>query len=249
MSKSILKSEEILKEQGERFSKVLDYLKTGIKERKNNSEVINEINGLCTTHLISSDFSKFKNGEVIPEYVLEALYKLHHINPDYILGKSECMVDLFAEFIDKIKGKKIDEREPGTIIAQLFIININDLEYLSIEMDSRFFDYITSISPEKLMSPHTEKNDYPNSFILNEKERNELITEIQGKKKSQHNMYALIPVEELELIISQKPQSVIQSELLLLKQDFENLKNMVNNEVLSSEIQEKINRIDELKEN
>ena len=116
-------------------------------------------------------------------------------------------------------------------------------------MDSRFFDYITSISPEKLMSPHTEKNDYPNSFILNEKERNELITEIQGKKKSQHNMYALIPVEELELIISQKPQSVIQSELLLLKQDFENLKNMVNNEVLSSEIQEKINRIDELKEN
>ena len=33
MSKSILKSEEILKEQGERFSKVLDYLKTGIKER------------------------------------------------------------------------------------------------------------------------------------------------------------------------------------------------------------------------
>ena len=159
------------------------------------------------------------------------------------------MVDLFAEFIDKIKGKKIDEREPGTIIAPLFIININDLEYLSIEMDSRFFDYITSISPEKLMSPHTEKNDYPNSFILNEKERNELITEIQGKKKSQHNMYALIPVEELELIISQKPQSVIQSELLLLKQDFENLKNMVNNEVLSSEIQEKINRIDELKEN
>ena len=50
------------------------------------------------------------------------------------------------------------------------------------------------------MSPYTENNDYPNSFIFNEKERNELITEIQGNKKSQDKKYALIPVEELEKI-------------------------------------------------
>ena len=200
MSKNILKSEDTLKKQGERFSKVMDYLKTGIKERKNNSDVINEINALCSSNLINSDFSKFKNGEVIPEYVLEALYRLHYINPDYILGKSECMVDLFAEFIDKIKGKKIDEREPDTIIAPFLVFKENDPEYLSIEMDSRFFDYIKSVSPEKLMSPYTENNDYPNSFIFNEKERNELITEIQGNKKSQDKKYALIPVEELEKI-------------------------------------------------
>ena len=200
MSKNILKSEDTLKKQGERFSKVMDSIKTGIKERKNNSDVINEINALCSSNLINSDFSKFKNGEVIPEYVLEALYRLHYINPDYILGKSECMVDLFAEFIDKIKGKKIDEREPDTIIAPFLVFKENDPEYLSIEMDSRFFDYIKSVSPEKLMSPYTENNDYPNSFIFNEKERNELITEIQGNKKSQDKKYALIPVEELEKI-------------------------------------------------
>lgn len=240
MSKNILKSENTLKKQGERFSKVMDYLKTGIKERKNNSDVIIEINALCSSNLINSDFSKFKNGEVIPEYVLEALYRLHYINPDYILGKSECMVDLFAEFFDKIKGKKIDEREPGTIVAPIFVIKQNDFKYIIIKMDSRFYDYITSISSEKLPSPFTENI---------EKERNDFITETYGQKEIYYKEYALIPDEELKKISAQKPQSVIQSELLLLKQDFENLKNRVNNEVLSSEIQEKINRIDELKEN
>lgn len=201
MSKSISKSKETLKDQGKRFSEVMEYLKTGVKERKNNSDVISDINDLYQSSLINSDFSKFKKGEEIPEYVLDALYKLYYINPDYILGKSECMVDLFAEFIDKIKSKKVDESESKTIVEPAFVVTDEDkdegIKFLSIKMDSRFFDYITSVSPEILLSPYTKEKRYSNSFIMNEKERNKYISEIQGKKELQYKMYILVPEEDV----------------------------------------------------
>lgn len=201
MSKSISKTKETLKDQGKRFSEVMEYLKTEVKERKNNSDVISDINDLYQSSLINSDFSKFKKGEEIPEYVLDALYKLYYINLDYILGKSECMVDFFAEFIDKIKSKKVDESESKTIVEPDFVVTDEDkdegIKFLSIKMDSRFFDYITSVSPEILLSPYTKEKRYSNSFIMNEKERNKFISEIQGKKELQYKMYILVPEEDV----------------------------------------------------
>ncbi len=137
------------------------------------------INDLYQSSLINSDFSKFKKGEEIPEYVLDALYKLYYINPDYILGKSECMVDLFAEFIDKIKSKKVDESKSKTIVEPAFVVTDEDkdegIKFLSIKMDSRFFDYITSVSPEILLSPYTK-----------EKRKPTLRTEERGRKETRY---------------------------------------------------------------
>ena len=79
----------------------MEYLKTGAKERKNNSDVISDINDLYQSSLINSDFSKFKKGEEIPEYVLDALYKLYYINPDYILGKSEVWLIFLLNLLIK----------------------------------------------------------------------------------------------------------------------------------------------------
>lgn len=231
MSKSISKTKETLKDQGKRFSEVMEYLKTGAKERKNNSDVISDINDLYQSSLINSDFSKFKKGEEIPEYVLDALYKLYYINPDYILGKSECMVDFFAEFIDKIKSKKVDESESKTIVEPALVVTDEDkdegIKFLSIEMDSRFFDYITSVSPEILVSPYTKEKRYSNSFIMNEKERNKFISEIQGKKELQYKMYILVPEEDVINTNYDKDLLDFKTRLALLEEKYELLEKEV----------------------
>lgn len=231
MSKSISKTKETLKDQGKRFSEVLEYLKTGAKERKNNSDVISDINDLYQSSLINSDFSKFKKGEEIPEYVLDALYKLYYINPDYILGKSECMVDFFAEFIDKIKSKKVDESESKTIVEPDSVVTDEDkdegIKFLSIKMDSRFFDYITSVSPEILVSPYTKEKRYSNSFVMNEKERNKIISEIQGKKELQYKMYILVPEEDVINTNYYNDLLDFKTRLALLEEKYELLKKEV----------------------
>ncbi len=231
MSKSISKTKETLKDQGKRFSEVLEYLKTGAKERKNNSDVISDINDLYQSSLINSDFSKFKKGEEIPEYVLDALYKLYYINPDYILGKSECMVDFFAEFIDKIKSKKVDESESKTIVEPDLVVTDEDkdeeIKFLSIKMDSRFFDYITSVSPEILVSPYTKEKRYSNSFVMNEKERNKIISEIQGKKELQYKMYILVPEEDVINTNYYNDLLDFKTRLALLEEKYELLKKEV----------------------
>ncbi len=224
--------------QGKRLTKVLDYLKYGIYPKKYISEVITEINNEYSSNLKSSDYSKFQSGESqIPNYVIKALYKKYYINPDFILAKSNWMIDVFAELIDKIKNKKIDDRKPETFVNPTWIVSHElhgeNLHYLVLEMDSRLYDYIMMISAEKLTAPISVEENPSNSLILNSNERKSIEDKIPNiSQKAEYSLYALMPSEKMDKLFNN--HRTFEEDISTLKQSYQKLEEKINN--LSSKI-------------
>ena len=244
-------------EQAKRFTTVIDYLLKTTKAKyiqnitKNINEAINpenisdnkiEFSGLTPSHI-----SRYKSGEApIPYYVIEALYKTYYINPDYLLCKSEYMVDRFAEFIDimksktineekekeKIKDKTNDTKRSVPLVAPIFVCETDywgeKLIYPVIRIDQRFYKYLTKVSPEKFISSVSNSNEIINSLILNSDERKELIDDIQSQKE-ELKMYALIPDKVFIDLLSDKNDNYVNSIYLNLRDDINKLSEIVNN--------------------
>lgn len=163
------------KEQGKRLKKVLEYLKNEIYPTKNISNIIDEVNQKFGSNLTSSDFSHYQSGyTLIPNYVIEILHEKYYINPDYIRGKSEWMVDVFAEKIDYIKSK-------GSVTPTFVTSDTKygiERKYVRLSMYSRLYEYLITISPEKLTSPEktilssNERKIVGEIYIINMKKLN-----------------------------------------------------------------------------
>lgn len=224
--------------QGKRLSKVLDYLKYGVYPKKYISEVITELNDKYGSNLKSSDYSKFQSGESqIPNYVITALYEKYYINPDFILAKSNWMIDIFAELIDKIKNKKIDVKKSETCVNPIWIVSDElhgeNLDYLVLKMDSRLYDYIMTISAEKLTEPISEEENDSNSIILNSKERKKIEDKIPNiSQKAEYSFYSLMPSDKMDKLFNNN--ITFEKDISELKQSYHRLEEKINN--ISSKI-------------
>lgn len=130
--------EKELKKQRERYSAVIDYLKTQGKSQKKICDTIGKYD--------EATLSGFKSGtpKYIPDDLLERLHKFYNINPLYIRLESDFMLDMewekfnsFVSFVDSW----------DTVIR-------GDNSYLHFTMDKAFYDFLISVDKIKL----TENN-------------------------------------------------------------------------------------------
>lgn len=119
--------------QRERLKAVLVYLKTqGFKQK--------EIAESCC--LDSYDISHLKSGTLkhIPENFLAALRKKYHINPEYIRGTSNIMLD--------VQGTMLNFFEK--VVIEWDSVTKGQNQYLHLKMDNNFYKFLLDVSEATL---------------------------------------------------------------------------------------------------
>lgn len=155
--------------------------------------------------------------------MLKVLHEKYYINPDYVSSKSDWMVDFFGEKLDRLK--ETDTIKPSYVISA----NTTDKEdkYLTVKMDSNFYEYLITINSEHFQEAKT---------TLADRERENV--NIAYERKYKLKEYILIPFDKIAKRELLENPINFENELSLLKQNYENLEKRVYK--LSSESTEDI---------
>ena len=119
--------------QRERLKAVLEYLKTqGFKQK--------EIAESC--FLDPYDISHLKSGTLkhIPENFLAALRTKYYINPEYIRGTSDIMLDIQGTMLENF----------GKVMIEWDSITKGQNQYLHLKMDNNFYKFLLDVSKATL---------------------------------------------------------------------------------------------------
>lgn len=128
-----MNNKESIEAHGERLKEVLAYLKTQGFNQK-------EIAESCC--LDSYDISHLKSGTLkhIPENFLAALRKKYHINPEYIRGTSNIMLD--------VQGTMLEYFEK--VVTDWDSVAKGQNQYLHLRMDNNFYKFLLDVSEATL---------------------------------------------------------------------------------------------------
>ena len=145
-----------MEQENSKFKKVLDYLKENynISEYKLGQILSEKVIGVSIDR---STINKYKNGKLkqIPELVLNSLHELYHINPNYLLGTSDEMLDRaqiqlhkFESFVSNWNSTEKTYRDNDR--------NLVTNKYLYLSLDKNFYKLLLEINSAEL---HKEINE------------------------------------------------------------------------------------------
>lgn len=188
-----------MKQKNKKFCNVLTYL----KEELNVSEykLANELNNLEMGLAIDrSLISKYKDvTRKIPIQVIEGLHKKYDINPYYLLGTSDEMLDIakihlrcFKKFVKSWKTvEKTYQNEDGNQVTN---------KYLNLAFDSNFYELLLEINSAEANKEFSDAGYEAHIKDVKEKYTN------QKLKLLRH--YIVIPQDEFLTILTNEKNKI-----------------------------------------
>lgn len=183
-----------IKQRQERFEKVFNFL----KKQGHSQEDIAERIGFDYTYI-----NKIKNIKVeASEKFLKKMRDEFGINPDYLSGESDVMIDL--------NGSRLDYLEK--IVESWQTLEGIQNKYLHFIMDANFYNFLIDVDLEKLKE-HSEdlkerikilkerhlKNENLKEYVLIP--RNEFLEIVGEDKEKRAKFYEIIDTQEYEDVL------------------------------------------------
>lgn len=128
-----MKDNQSLEEQRKRLGEALKFLKDRGKGQEKIAEEIN---------MDAANLSRLKSGKVkkIPDEFLEKLQEKYDINPGYIRGTSDILLNSIGTKLKNFEG----------VVNSWDTVYKGENHYLHLQMDSKFYDFLVEYDKHRL---------------------------------------------------------------------------------------------------